>query len=115
MGIIQNIIRKLKEQKEEKKHMEDTQNWQEQIEAKKMSNNERLLRRFLEEERQKRIKNTVEKFQKRENDEVWSGKKWNPVYADNMFKNKKNIFKREEKTFMGKAELLNGSNLFFRK
>ena len=102
MGLIQNLLKKWKEKKEEKKDMENQQRWQEGFEMRKLSANERELMRFQEEERQKRIKAALEKFRKIKQDKIWRGKDGNPLYAENIIKDDKN-------------QLLGGKNLFFKK
>lgn len=92
MGLIQEAIKKITAGKEEKKHMEDVQRWQEHIQAKKMPADERDLLRYKEEERQARIKVEVNKYRQRDRDDMWRGKKFNPAYTPNMFKNTQNLF-----------------------
>ena len=101
MGIIQNLIKSWKEKKEEKKRMENLQKWQEQIDTKKLNANERELMRFKEEQRQERIKAELGKFRKARMNKIWRGKTFNPVYAPNIIKDDKNLFKN--------------NNLFFKK
>ena len=65
----------------------------------KMSNNERALVKFQEQDRQERIKHLLKRYEKRERDEMWRGKKFNPAFAPNIMKDNDNIFKGQKKLF----------------
>ena len=113
MGIIQNFLKQRKERKEEEEGFKRTQHIQERFEEKKLSSNERELRRWLEEERQKRIKAALEKFRKRENDEIWGGRRGNSLSAPNITKNHKQLFTAENTIGKPSSKIIK-KNLFFK-
>ncbi len=104
MGLIQDAIRKWKEKKEEKKKMEDTQRWQDQIEKRKISTNEIELMRYQEEDRQAMIKKLVQERRQQEKRDMWSGRKDNPIDIPNIVKDSTNMFNGKS-IFMGKSNL----------
>jgi len=114
MGIIQNIIRKVKEKKAEKEQYENRQKIIEGYETRKLDSNERELLRYREEARKARIKKELETIRKRKNDELWSGHLGNPVDAPNVTANHKEIFKNGEKLFKDKSEIFGGKSIFFK-
>ena len=95
MGLIQDWLQRMRERKQEREAYERGENIQEGFHERKKSNEERILERYQEEERQKKIKEIVKRIQKRENEEIWSGHYHNAVDAKNVIKNQKNIFKGE--------------------
>lgn len=105
MGLLQNIIRKIREGKEEEKDEERRQHILERLEQKKLSANERELNWYRERDRQEQIKKILEAYRKRTQDNLWSGKLGNPAYTPNIVKQKRAIFNH-------KASLLNNHNLF---
>ncbi len=116
MGLIGNLLQKLKEKRERKKQFEEEQRLIENFEIRKLNSNERELLKFQEEERQKKIKEALENFRKKRQQEIWSGKIGNPLYTDNVIKGQKNLFKNERNLFAakrgGRKNL--GGNLFFK-
>ena len=113
MGLIQNIIAKLRKKKEESEDYSRRQKMMEQFETKKLSSNERELLRFQNEEREKRIKSKLGKYRKIENDEVWHGRKTNPVFAPNVTKGNKELFKNNKNIFTGCQQIFKQPDLFF--
>ena len=93
MGLIQEWLHKLKEKKREREDFERQSRMQEGYHERKKSANERLLERYQEEARQRKIKEIVEKIKKQEERKVWSGRMNNAIYAKNVIRNHKNIFK----------------------
>lgn len=114
MGIIQDILKKFKEKKEERKSYERGRRIEEGYEEKKLSANERELLKFKNIEREKKIKKVLDNYRKKEKDEIWRGKKSNPIYAPNIIKDNKNLFKGKS-LFMGKGNLFKNKNMFMRK
>lgn len=111
MGLIQDYLRKLREKKEDKNSYAEEQNVREDFERKKINSNERELMRFREEERQKRIKNTLARYKKKENDKIWRGREANPAYAGNVVAGHKKLFngknniKEADDFFKGQKDL----------
>jgi len=93
MGLIQDWLQRLREKKREKEDFERQSHVQESYHERKKSANERMLERFQEEDRQRRIKALVEQYKKAEDRKVWSGKMNNAIYAKNIIRGQKNIFK----------------------
>jgi len=96
---IADIFRKLKERKRMKEDFAREQNVVENFEEKKLSSDERELDKWREQARQKKIKEIVRKLRKKENDEVWSGRKSNPAAAPNIVANHKELFKNHNNMF----------------
>lgn len=69
--------------------MEDESRFSETIQQRRLSAEERDLNRYLEEDRQKRIKQLVAKYQKSRHNEIWHGK--TALDTPNMFKNHPSI------------------------
>lgn len=115
MGIVQNLIRKWKDKKEEKEDYEREQRMMEKFEARKMGSDERELKRFHEEDRKKMIKKELARRRKIMNDDVWRGKKGNPVYTDNVINGQEELFNGSQNMFLKKSGLFNRSDLFFGK
>jgi hypothetical protein len=115
MGILQNALRKWKENKEEKEGFERQQRIVENFEAKKMSADERELRRFQKEEREKMIKQTLQGFRKKKQDEIWRGKTSNPIHAPNVTVGDKELFNSGSNLFLKKSDLFDRDDLFFRR
>jgi len=115
MGLIQNALKKWRERKEDMQDYERERKFKRNVEMKDLSSDERELMRFHSEEREKQIKATLKKYRERSNEEIWSGKKGNPVYAENVVAGQKDLFKGEQNLFMNKPSLFSKSNLFFKK
>ena len=107
MGLMQDLIRKARGKKEEKQDYERHRHIEENYSEKKMNSNERELLEWREKERQIMIKRELEDFRKRENEEVWSGKKGNPLYAKNVVAGQKNLFDGSNNLFSKKTEVFN--------
>lgn len=101
MGIIQDYIRRMRERKQKVQGYTEDQEVVEGFHAKKMSSNERELLRYQEEERERRITAQLKAVRKKENDEIWSGRKGNPVYAGNVVANQKKLFSSKKSMFSG--------------
>ena len=92
MGLIQDQIRKFRDKKRYKNEYAQQRNVEEDYAEKKLNSNERELNRYREEERQKRIKQILERYRKIENDRVWRGQQGNPLYAKDVVKDQKKLF-----------------------
>ena len=92
MGLIQNLLEKVRDKKRQREQYENGEHIQERFHERKKSGDERMLERYHEEARQKRITEAVKRLKKAENDQVWRGQKHNAVYAENFIKGGKNIF-----------------------
>ena len=92
MGLIQDFIRKKREEKALKENYAEEQHMVESFHAKKMGANERELLRYQEEERQKMIKQILEQKRKIENDKIWRGQEANPAYTKNVIANHQKLF-----------------------
>ena len=96
MGWIQEKIKEWRNQKKDSYSERDAYSQARQIENdyanKQLTSNERELRRYREEARQKRIKRELDYYRKRENDSVWRGRKGNPAYAKNVVAKHKKLF-----------------------
>lgn len=93
MPPIQRFIKGLFKKKEDSEAYAREQQVRDEYERKKLSSNERELMRYKEEEREKRIKYELESRRKKENDDVWSGKKGQPLAAKNVVAGQKNLFR----------------------
>lgn len=115
MGIFKNALLKLKRKKEEKEDYERQQNIMENYEERKLSPEERELNVFLKKEREEKIKKALQEFRKNEMKENWAGKKLNPLYVEDIFKDGKDMFKKNKNIFNGKATLFKQPNMFLKK
>jgi len=115
MGLIQDLVRKWRDRKEEKEGYERGRRIEEGFEMKRLSANERELMKWQDQEREATIKRALDKIRKRENDEIWSGRKNNPISAPNIINNQKQIFRGEQNLFVKKTNLFNQPDLFFKK
>jgi len=106
MGLLQNAIRKWKAKKEEKSDYERKQRVIEHFSEKKMSANERELIRFKKEEREEQIKVDLNNYRKKKQDEIWRGKKGNPIHTPNVTIGGKDMFKNEQNLFLKKSDLV---------
>jgi len=112
MGLIQDMLRRRKERKEEEQRMIEMDRFEGRVEMKKLSNDERLLMRFQDEDRRRKLKEIVRKLKKRDDEEFWTGRKHNAVYAPNVFKEGKNIFKNHQSIMVNDKKQLEGGNMF---
>ena len=115
MGLIQNLIRKIRSGKEERASYERGRRIEENYETRKLNANERELITWQEEDRQKMIKQMLERYRKNKQHEIWSGKVGNPVYAKNIIKNNRNIFSTQPHIFNNKDNLFNQPSIFMKK
>ena len=115
MGLFQNAIRKWKDKKEEREDFERQERMMEKFEARKLSSDERELMRFEKEDRKKFVKKALEARRKQMNNEIWSGRIGNPIFAPNVITDQKELFKGNENLFSNKSDLFNQPDLFFRR
>ena len=119
MGLIQDLFRKLKAKKENKELYAQDRYIEEDFAERKKSANERELERYYEEARERNIKEQLKKFQEHENAETWSGKKGNPLYAENITMGHKKLFeaskgevmKNDKKQYAGGENVVNAPNV----
>lgn len=105
MGV-KELLAKWRNQREERQSIEKQQRAIELMEEKKLSANERELQRFQKQDYDAKVKTALENYRKRENDEVWSGRSTNPLYAQNVVAGQKELFKIKKQT--------KHTNLFFK-
>lgn len=85
MGILRDLLDKLREKRERYKQAEQELTIQKKLQERQLSSNERELTRYMEEERQAKIKQAVEGYRKKKKDEF--------LYGSQGWKDKRNIFK----------------------
>ena len=102
MTLLQSLLQKLKEKREEAKANVDVakqyeagQRIMERYEQKKLSANERELIRHYQEEREKQIKAKLEAIRRAKMKRTWSGRENNAVYAPNIVKDNKKLFRQK--------------------
>jgi len=88
MGFLRDLLNKLREKKERANAYSEDLHAQKRAQEKEMSSNERELNSYVEEEREKQIKELVDKYRKKKNDEFW--------YGNQVHKDKRNIFKGQQ-------------------
>ena len=103
MGLLQDFIQKWKERKAKAREIEDDVRIREKIVAKRKSANERELEGYLEEERQRQIKEQLEAFRERKKQEMWHS----PTAIDTP-----NMFKQKSPNLLHQPSLLRGRSLF---
>lgn len=113
MGLIQEYLRKKRAKKEFFRQAQFEDRVSDTIETRKLSNDERVLNSYREEERQRRIKSAVKKITAQKNRELWSGKLHNPAYAPNVFHKNDNIFVGQQSIMKNDKNLFKGG-LFFK-
>lgn len=106
MGIIQNLLEKLKSRKAKYAEAEEDLRIHKKLEQRQLSSNERELNSYLEEERQRKIKSMVEQFRKKKRDEFWHGN--NIIDKKNIFANQSSIMKNNKNLYRGKRLYLHG-------
>lgn len=103
MGIIQDILAKVRAKKEKYAEAEDDIRMQKRLQEKQLNANERELNRYMEEDRQRMIKSMLEKYRKRKKDEFWHG---------NRLLDKKNIFQNHPSIMRNNTNLYRGRSLY---
>jgi len=101
MGILKNILEKMKARKEMAKQYQNEQRIQEVYQERKLSANERELMNLMEKDRQEVIKRELERRRKEMQHRWMSGKDGNPAYLPNVVHDDKNLF-RHTHLFSGK-------------
>ena len=118
--IIENVVEKKKQKKELFKSMQEQDRMQELIEERKMSANERELRRFMKESREENIKFQLGKMRKQREKEINFGHnpldtpnimkaEWQIMKEKNMFKGNSNMFSNGEFIHKDNPKLLKNS------
>jgi len=89
MGLIQDFLRSRQKKKKLYESMEIEDRYTDLVQERKLTPEERDLNRYLEEDRQTKIKCALKKIQKRRQDEIWHGE--TALDTPNMFKNHPSI------------------------
>lgn len=111
MGI-RDFLNRMKEKRLKYKQFEEDMKVQEQYIERKKSSNERELERFVEENRQKRIKAELEKFREARNKDIEFGHQI--LETPNMYHKEKQIIMKQKNLFNGKSNLNTRGGLFFK-
>ena len=98
MGILKNIIGKIKNKKERYEEAEIDEKVARKLEERKKNANERELERYQEENRQKAIAKQLEVFRKRKQHEMFHTNHF--THNKNIF-NGKSVFKNEKNIMCG--------------
>ena len=83
------------------------------LEERKKGANERELERFVEEERQKNIKENLEEFRKKRQEEFMHGN--NILNQENIFKGHKSVLHQDRSALDNGKGILNDKNMFMTK
>lgn len=104
------VVRK----KENFQAAEEQQQIEHKLQQRRLTANERELNKFLEDDRQRRVKEMLEAYRARKQEEVWHGT--TALDAPNVISTQKNIFKHKDEgnMFGWKSNNIKGSNLYFR-
>jgi hypothetical protein len=86
MGLLKNLLEKLREKSAREKEAMDDVYLQKKIQERQKNANERELERYYEEARQRAIANKLRQLRVRKTKEIWKG---------NMFTGNANLFKRK--------------------
>lgn len=106
--IISGLSHKSKERKELFKQMQEQDKMQEIIEERKMSANERELRRFMKENREDDIKIQLDKERKLREDDIKFNH--NPLNVQNITKETKWSVLKEKNMFVRNKNMFSGNN-----
>jgi hypothetical protein len=103
--MIKEYLQRIKERKQKFKDIQDEHNIQKRIIEREKSSNERELEKYLEEDRQKDIKNKLDRYRKQKSHSLFND--------SSMLKNNKILFKNEDKYNMMKQKNIfsGGSNV----
>lgn len=99
--MIKELLEKLKQKKARMNDAEEEVKIQRVIQQKQKNSNERELESYLEEERQKRIKKSLDFYRKKRLNEYWSG---NSIMKNN--KKMLNNLPKQKNLFGGKSSIL---------
>ena len=114
MGWIQDKLAEWKVKREmAKQQVEDYKRGraiEDTYEQKKHSHYERELAQYYEEQRQKKIKEAVQRIRAMENRKVWSGRMNNPLDAKNVVAKHKKIFDHKN-TFVKAQDMVHQPNV----
>ena len=110
---ISRVVERKREKKEELKRIERTQRFQEQLEERKLSANERELIGIRNKDREKMIRSELQEFRRQESDEMWRGKSGNPLFVENIVHDNKGLFDSGN-LFPNDTSVLRGKKLFFK-
>lgn len=104
--MLKELLARITERKNRFKEIQHEVRTQKRVEDTELSANERELNRFLEEERQSRIKRNLEQFRKNRHNEIWHGR--TVLQQKNIFTGHGNEILR------GKSNILNNGRYLFR-
>lgn len=109
--MIKEIIEKLRERKAKYKELDENYRLNKMLAERQKSANERELERYMEEERQARIKTELEHFRNKRKQENNNGSKMMKskyIFKDNGHNilKSKNIFENQKNLFMMKGNML---------
>lgn len=99
MGLISNVLEKVREKNRRAGDIEDELRAQKRASEKMMSSDERELERFVEEQRQKDIKKTLDYFRKKKEAE---NRRNFTLDKKNIFHGQKALFNHERSIFLGR-------------
>lgn len=93
---------------------DEQQQIEKKLQQRRLSADERELNRFLEDERQRDVKEMLAYYRKRQQEETWHGK--TALDAPNVIANQKNLFKHknEGNMFGWKSSNIKQGDLFFK-
>jgi len=107
MGLIQNLVRKMKGDKDEFKskfkEFQEDKRINELVEERSKSSNRRELERYLKEQEEAQIKMELSKIRKKQNRDIWNspnkilGGKTTMIITDRPILKEKNIFANSKK------------------
>lgn len=108
MGLIQNLIKGMGENKKELKlkfkEAQQEQRVQDMLSERKKSANQRELERYVKEENEREIKETLDKIHKKQNADNWKG--------TSILKSQTNILKDDMKILNNDRPILGQKNIF---
>jgi len=108
MGLIQNLLKGISENKKELKlkfkEAQQEQKVQHMLEEREKSANQRELERYLKDQKEKIIKEELDKIHKKQNADNWKGK--------SILKSQTNILKGDKKALANDKSILFSKNIF---
>jgi hypothetical protein len=109
MGMLKDIVEKIKARKSRYKEMKEGVDMQEKIATRKLTPEERELLQMREEERQMQIKQELSMRKKMQRDETWHDNKF--AHNPNLFAPQQNIMGQKGNLISSGSSLLGRSNL----
>jgi hypothetical protein len=115
MGILKNIIAKLRARKDDKSAYARERYIEEDYEERKKDSDERELERFYEEDRKRLIKRLLAERKRKQKEDMWSGRIGNPINAQNIMTGNRNLFTADNMFADADNLFTNKDNMFFRR